>query len=765
MFTKEQIIEIRDKLAIFSVKDSQFNTATLPLTGEEYVALVQNSLNVKTSVVAFQDLVQAKLPKVVIGSSDTNKDLIDFYRNDSMILLRYWKTEYPLNELMGTYNFPMVSSTDAGALNSSDYNKFIGYNSTLTSHTTLINNHSATLASHTNTLNNHETNITTNTNNISRLVSRCDTINGTAVAALTLGKNLEAQIIPPIEATANEAKASATANRELINTINSNISKLYELNVVYPSSLQNLTTESTEDDIKKAFIPVVGGTAGVVNTPHVGYLIQTSEGSYSRPDCLIICVELGSVTTSKGVTVTTHKILYLKNNSDYYRLEVSLDNGNYFVNEVTYFGKLTDWKQRFAYIDAQLEKIEDRYIDVLGQINTANTNIATNTANIASNTSNITTIKSDISDINAMYLSLSEKITKNTNDIEINASNIKTNTEAIDYNKSTIKEITHDINDIGDKITANTTAITELQDKLPTMWANILATKDTAVMADGVRVEIPAYTNTVIKDFKTFALADNTPNPKCITRFDIHYNGIAKVKSVQFIKYYQPTDETVSNDYGMVSLTNLDVSGWDTSGVTTGASYMFYLLKNVTALDVRGFDTSNMTSMQGMFLNCRNLASVDVSGFNTSKVTNMRLVFSSCLLLETIDVSGFDTQNVTTIESMFRWGAVQSLDLHNWDLSSCTNISGFVYACSSLTDITFGEGFGKAKASGLTLDLSTCGSNNSYVLTDNTYNSMLTMYDRATNGLPTMTIKFNAKHNLPDGFVAAMTARGYTITQ
>ena len=306
---------------------------------------------------------------------------------------------------------------------------------------------------------------------------------------------------------------------------------------------------------------------------------------------------------------------------------------------------------------------------------------------------------------------------------------------------------------------------TQLVEKVPTMWVNILATKDTAVMADGVRVEIPAYTNTVIKDFKTFALADNTPNPKCITRFDIHYNGIAKVKSVQFIKYYQPTDETVSNDYGMVSLTNLDVSGWDTSGVTTGASYMFYLLKNVTALDVRGFDTSNMTSMQGMFLNCRNLASVDVSGFNTSKVTNMRLVFSSCLLLETIDVSGFDTQNVTTIESMFRWGAVQSLDLHNWDLSSCTNISGFVYACSSLTDITFGEGFGKAKASGLTLDLSTCGSNNSYVLTDNTYNSMLTMYDRATNGLPTMTIKFNAKHNLPDGFVAAMTARGYTITQ
>jgi hypothetical protein len=38
------------------------------------------------------------------------------------------------------------------------------------------------------------------------------------------------------------------------------------------------------------------------------------------------------------------------------------------------------------------------------------------------------------------------------------------------------------------------------------------------------------------------------------------------------------------------------------------------------------------------------------------------------------------------------------------------------------------------------------------------------MYDRASAGLTTMTIKFSKNHNLPDGFAEKMSALGYTIT-
>ena len=85
--------------------------------------------------------------------------------------------------------------------------------------------------------------------------------------------------------------------------------------------------------------------------------------------------------------------------------------------------------------------------------------------------------------------------------------------------------------------------------------------------------------------------------------------------------------------------------------------------------------------------------------------------------------------------------------------------------CSSLASLKFGEGFGKAEASGLTLDLGHLASAKDYKLTDETYASMLTMYDRAANGLPTMTIQFSSKHNIPDGFIDSMTAKGYVITQ
>ena len=50
MFTKNQIQEIGRKLCLFGKKDTDFDDAKLPLSGEEYVVLVQNGKNVKTKV-------------------------------------------------------------------------------------------------------------------------------------------------------------------------------------------------------------------------------------------------------------------------------------------------------------------------------------------------------------------------------------------------------------------------------------------------------------------------------------------------------------------------------------------------------------------------------------------------------------------------------------------------------------------------------------------------------------------------------------------
>ena len=53
MFTKEQIEEIRTRLALTGYKDTQFEAASLPLSGEEIIAIVQNGRNKKVKASVF----------------------------------------------------------------------------------------------------------------------------------------------------------------------------------------------------------------------------------------------------------------------------------------------------------------------------------------------------------------------------------------------------------------------------------------------------------------------------------------------------------------------------------------------------------------------------------------------------------------------------------------------------------------------------------------------------------------------------------------
>ena len=76
------------------------------------------------------------------------------------------------------------------------------------------------------------------------------------------------------------------------------------------------------------------------------------------------------------------------------------------------------------------------------------------------------------------------------------------------------------------------------------------------------------------------------------------------------------------------SLTNLDVSNWNTSNVTN-MSGMFSHASSLTNLDVSNWNTSNVTDMGSMFSHTSSLTSLDLSNWNTSKVTSMFSMFTS----------------------------------------------------------------------------------------------------------------------------------------
>ncbi|PDB13144.1 BspA family leucine-rich repeat surface protein, partial [Listeria monocytogenes] len=95
---------------------------------------------------------------------------------------------------------------------------------------------------------------------------------------------------------------------------------------------------------------------------------------------------------------------------------------------------------------------------------------------------------------------------------------------------------------------------------------------------------------------------------------------------------------------------------------------MFKYCSSLTELDVSGLDTSAVTNMTEMFYGCNALKELDASNFDTSSVTDMNSMFISCSALEKLDVSNFDTSSVTDMNSMFRdCSALKKLDVSNFD--------------------------------------------------------------------------------------------------
>ncbi|MDA79055.1 BspA family leucine-rich repeat surface protein [Listeria monocytogenes] len=136
--------------------------------------------------------------------------------------------------------------------------------------------------------------------------------------------------------------------------------------------------------------------------------------------------------------------------------------------------------------------------------------------------------------------------------------------------------------------------------------------------------------------------------------------------------------------YSCSALEELDVSHFDTSSVTN-MSYLFYDNEKLEKLDVSNFDTSLVTNMYAMFANCTSLEELDVSNFDTSSATDIYRMFESCVKLKKLDVSNFDTSSATAMVQMFRnCSALEKLDVSNFNTSLVTDMRAMFAGCTSL---------------------------------------------------------------------------------
>ncbi|MBE5745994.1 MAG: BspA family leucine-rich repeat surface protein [Clostridiales bacterium] len=180
------------------------------------------------------------------------------------------------------------------------------------------------------------------------------------------------------------------------------------------------------------------------------------------------------------------------------------------------------------------------------------------------------------------------------------------------------------------------------------------------------------------------------------------------------------------------SLATLDLSSFNTSKITKMTSLFQYCSSLESITFGENFDTSNVKGMgyhsdwtpEGMFYNCSSLTELDLSHFNTSNVTNMAHMFDTCSSLKSIIFGeNFVTTNVTDVTNMFLYcKELTTLDLSGFDLGGVgTSSSNMLFGCTNLKE--FYAPYNVKE----TLSMSYAGNGNWYYYIGNDYTSILNL--------------------------------------
>ena len=118
----------------------------------------------------------------------------------------------------------------------------------------------------------------------------------------------------------------------------------------------------------------------------------------------------------------------------------------------------------------------------------------------------------------------------------------------------------------------------------------------------------------------------------------------------------------------------VDISGWDTSNVTTMENMFCFCDKLKNIIGIENLDVSKLKSANSMFYCCKNLVELDLTNWNPISLENAHEMFSSCSNLKIIkNIENWQLPNINDVSYMFYNCAKLDVDLSNWDLSNLKN--------------------------------------------------------------------------------------------
>lgn len=195
--------------------------------------------------------------------------------------------------------------------------------------------------------------------------------------------------------------------------------------------------------------------------------------------------------------------------------------------------------------------------------------------------------------------------------------------------------------------------------------------------------------------------------------------------------------------------------------VKGGFSGNYNLFKNLKTFKSNSAFLLFEEVLDSLFYDCTKLTYVDINDLVISIATTLNRMFYFCSALSNITLNNWDTRNVTNTSQMFgQCQSLENLDITGWNMTNVTDMEGMFNACFKIKNLLLSEGFGRMKDEVGTLDLSTLTN-----WTNDSVQTLLTLYDRKANGMGVITIKLSeaTKNALGASGIQTLTAKGYTI--
>ena len=123
---------------------------------------------------------------------------------------------------------------------------------------------------------------------------------------------------------------------------------------------------------------------------------------------------------------------------------------------------------------------------------------------------------------------------------------------------------------------------------------------------------------------------------------------------------------------------------WNISGITN-LDYMFNSYVKLEELDLTGWNTSNVTSMNNTFFNCQKLSEIKgIENWDTSKLKSLSMTFYGCGNLSNLPIDNWNTSKLEKCNGIFAGTKLTSAPVGNWDLSKLTDATNFYAGMANL---------------------------------------------------------------------------------